>query len=247
MGNLTSGIVEVDWGSYVPALIDGLVKTIEFTALSFVGAVMVGLVVALMRLSPLKALRVLAVIYTELFKNIPLLAIIFLAYFGLSQAGLTLTPFTAGSLALVVFYAAYLSEIFRSAITGVHAGQAEASQALGLNGLATFGSVIFPQALRLALAGTNTMAVDLLKSTSLLVTISAAELMTQGSLITSTTFRALEVYTVIAVLYFAMCYPVSQGLLWLERRVHAGKPLTRSRSRRLREAKRLLGQEGVPA
>ena len=71
--------------------------------------------------------------------------------------------------------------------------------------------------------------------------------MTQGSLITSTTFRALEVYTVIAALYFAMCYPVSQGLLWLERRVHAGKPLTRSRSRRLREAKRLLEQEGALA
>jgi len=245
MAQVQTGLVEVDWSKYVPDLVDGLVKTLEFTALSFVGAVILGLIVALMRLSPLRVLRIFAVIYTELFKNIPLLAIIFLAYFGLSQAGVSLSAFSAGCLALIVFYAAYLSEIFRSAITGVHAGQAEASQALGLSGIATFGSVIFPQALRLALAGTNTMAVDLLKSTSLLVTISAAELMTQGSLITSTTFRALEVYTVIAVLYFAMCYPVSQGLLWLERRVHAGKPLTRSRSRRLREAKRLLDQEGV--
>ena len=85
--------------------------------------------------------------------------------------------------------------------------------------------MIFPQALRSALPGTNTMLVDLLKSTSLLVTISAAELMSQGQLIASETFRALEVYVVIAALYFALCYPLSQGLLWFERQIRAGVPL----------------------
>jgi polar amino acid transport system permease protein len=203
------------------------------------------LVIALLRLSPLRILRVLAAVYTELFKNIPLLAIIFLTYFGLASEGVILTVFEAGCLSLILFYAAYLSEIFRSAISGVHAGQKEAAEALGMGRLATFGHVILPQALRLALAGTNTMAVDLLKSTSLLVTISAAELMSEGRLITSATFRALEVYLVISVIYFAMCYPLSQGLLWLERRVHAGVPLMVRRRRRLAQARRLLADEGA--
>ena len=88
------------------------------------------------------------------------------------------------------------------------------------------------------------MLVDLLKSTSLLVTISAAELMSQGQLIASETFRALEVYLVIAALYFALCYPLSQGLLWFERQIRAGVPLAPRRRRRLRQARALLDEGG---
>ncbi len=136
----------------------------------------------------------------------------------------------------MVFYAAYLSEIFRAALRGVHAGQREGAQALGMSRGRTFGQVIMPQALRLALPGTATMGVDLLKSTSLLVTIAAGELMSQGSQISSETFRPMEVYLVIAAIYFAVCYPVSQLLLLLERRVHAGTPLTPARRRRMAKA-----------
>jgi len=238
--------MKVEWGDYYSDLFSALLKTLEYTVLGFVGAVLLGLSVALMRRSPQPILRIPAAIYTELFKNIPLLAIIFLIYFGLPSVGIKLDAFTAGSLSLVIFYAAYLSEIFRAAIGGVHGGQQEASEALGLNRLATFAHVIFPQALRSALPGTNTMLVDLLKSTSLLVTIAAAELMSQGQLIASETFRALEVYLVISILYFALCYPLSQGLLWFERQIRAGVPLLPRRRRRLRMARALL-EKGVPA
>jgi len=242
----SSGPFQVPWSDYAPALWDGLQRTVEFTVASFAGAAVLGLVVALLRLSSTRLLRVPAAVYTEVFKNVPLLAIIFLTYFGLVSVGVRLSIFQAGCLSLVLFYAAYLSEIFRSAISGVHGGQQEAAEALGLGRLATFGHVIFPQALRLALPGANTMLVDLLKSTSLLVTISAAELMSQGRLITSSTFRALEVYLVIAAIYFVLCYPLSQALLWLERRIRAGVPLMPGRRRRLKAARALLGQE-VPA
>jgi polar amino acid transport system permease protein len=242
---------EVPWSDYTPALVDGLQRTVEFTVASFAGAAVLGLVLALLRLSPVRLLRMPAAVYTEVFKNVPLLAIIFLTYFGLASAGVRLGVFEAGVLSLVAFYAAYLSEIFRAAISGVHGGQQEAAEALGLSRVSTFTHVIFPQALRLALPGTNTMLVDLLKSTSLLVTISAAELMSEGRLITSATFRALEVYLVIAALYFALCYPLSQLLLWLERRIRAGMPLTPRRRRRLKAAHALLApaldQKGAPA
>jgi polar amino acid transport system permease protein len=233
-------LFQVPWSDYEPDLVSALVKTVEFTAASFVGAVALGLVVALLRLSALRAVRVLAAVYTEVFKNVPLLAIIFLTYFGLASAGLRLGVFQAGALSLILFYAAYLSEIFRAAIEGVYGGQREAAQALGLSGLATFSNVVLPQAMRLALPGTNTMLVDLLKSTSLLVTISAAELMSEGQLIASETFRALEVYVVIAALYFALCYPLSQVLLLLERKIRRGVPLTPRRRRRMRAVRALL-------
>jgi polar amino acid transport system permease protein len=242
----TAALFNIEWGDYTSDLLDGLVKTIEFTVVGFAGAALLGLVLALMRLSKVRAVRAPAAVYTELFKNIPLLAIIFLTYFGLPSQGVRLSVFQAGALSLVIFYAAYLSEIFRSAIAGVHDGQREASEALGMSRGATFAQVIFPQALRSALPGTNTMLVDLLKSTSLLVTISAAELMSQGQLIASETFRALEVYVVIAALYFALCYPLSQGLLWFERQIRAGVPLAPRRRRRLRRARVLL-DEGVAA
>jgi polar amino acid transport system permease protein len=241
-----AALFNIHWGDYTSDLLDGLLKTVEFTIVGFIGAALLGLVLALMRLSKTRAVRAPAAIYTELFKNIPLLAIIFLTYFGLPSQGVRLSVFQAGALSLIIFYGAYLSEIFRAAIAGVHGGQQEAAQALGMSRGATFGQVIFPQALRSALPGTNTMLVDLLKSTSLLVTISAAELMSEGQLIASETFRALEVYAVIAAVYFVVCYPLSQGLLWFERQIAGGVPLLPRRRRRMRAVRALL-EEGVPA
>ncbi|MER5181458.1 amino acid ABC transporter permease [Streptomyces sp. NPDC002896] len=238
-----SGLFQVPWSDYQSDLLDALGRTVAYTVVSFAGAVVLGLVVALLRLSRTWPARAIAAAYTEVFKNVPLLAIIFLTYFGLASVGVRLDVFTAGCLSLVVFYAAYLSEIFRSAISGVHAGQTEAGEALGIGRTGIFGHIVLPQALRLALPGTNTMLVDLLKSTSLLVTVSAAELMSEGRLITSATFRALEVYLVISAVYFALCYPLSQLLLLLERKVRAGVPLSPWRRRRLRAARALLAAE----
>lgn len=242
-----AGLFDVPWHLYVGDLAHGLLKTLAYTVTGFVGAAALGLAVALMRLNPLSIVRAPAAIYTEVFKNVPLLAIIFVTYYGLPSIGIKFDVFASGVLSIVIFYAAYLSEIFRAAISGVHAGQREAAQALGLGKGKTFGQVILPQALRLALPGTNTMFVDLLKSTSLLVTISAAELMTQGQLIASSTFRALEVYLVVAAIYFAVCYPLSQCLLWLERNIRAGVPLSIGRRRRLRLARALLAGAATAA
>ncbi|WP_216588428.1 amino acid ABC transporter permease [Streptomyces brasiliscabiei] len=238
---------EVPWADYRSDLLDALWRTVSYTVVSFVGAVLLGLAVALLRLGRAWPARAVAAVYTEVFKNIPLLAIIFLTYFGLASAGIRLDVFTAGCLSLVVFYAAYLSEIFRAAISGVHTGQTEAGEALGLGRAGIFGHVVLPQAVRQALPGTNTMLVDLLKSTSLLVTVSAAELMSEGRLITSATFRALEVYLVISAVYFALCYPLSQLLLLLERKVRAGVPLSPWRRRRLRAARALLAAAPAPS
>jgi ABC-type amino acid transport system permease subunit len=185
-----------------------------------------------MRRSRRRVVRIPAAIYTELFRNVPLLAIIFITYFGLASIGVLLDAIVAGALSLVIFYAAYLSEIFRAGLNGVHPGQQEGAQALGMSKMRCFWQVVMPQAL-------------LLKSTSLLVTIAAGELMSQAQLISSETFRALEVYLVIAAIYFAVCYPLSQLLLLLERKVQAGTPLMPGRRRRVKKVKALLAAGAV--
>jgi polar amino acid transport system permease protein len=242
---VVAALFKVDWAHYAPALLDGVAHTLAFTVAGFSGGVLLGLALALLRVGHARAPRIVAATYTELFKNIPLLAIVFLVYFGLPSVGVVLSTFVAGALSLILFYAAYLSEIFRSAISGVHSDQSEAAQALGMSKISTFTRVVFPQAMRTALPGTNTMLVDCLKSTSLLVLISAAELMSEGQQITSVTFRALEVYLVISALYFCMCYPLSQALLILERKVRAGVPLLPGRRHRLAAAKALLASSGT--
>jgi His/Glu/Gln/Arg/opine family amino acid ABC transporter permease subunit len=236
----------VHWSDWTGQLLAGLLRTLEYTAVGFAAAAVLGLGLALMRTSRIRLVRLPAAIYTELFKNIPLLVIVFVLYFGLPETKdvlggwVVLGTFNAGALALAIFYAAYLSEIFRAALSGVHDGQREAAQALGLGRWSIFAHVVFPQALRLALPGTNTMLVDMLKSTSLLITISAGELLSVGQSVSSQTFEVMEVYLVLAAIYFAMCYPLSQALLWLERRVRAGAALSVGRRQRLRTARRLL-------
>src|SRR5262249_33816854 len=150
---------------------------------------------------PWAPLVALARIYTETFKNLPLVTEIFLVYFGLATIGIVLHVFAAGAISLAIFYGAYLSEIFRGGLQGVGRGQREAAQAVGFTPLRAFGLVVLPQATRLALPGTSTMLVDLLKGTSLLTFIGGAELMNEGRTIVSNTFASLEVYIVIGAIY----------------------------------------------
>lgn len=187
-------------------------------------------------------------IYTETFKNLPLVTEIFLVYFGLATIGIVLNVFAAGAISLAIFYGAYLSEIFRGGLQGVGRGQREAAQAVGFTPLRAFGLVVLPQATRLALPGMGTMLVDLLKGTSLLTFIGAAELMNEGRTIVSNTFASLEVYIVVGTIYFAMCFPLSHLVLMMERYLHAGKPLSLSRFRILGLARRLqVEYAGPPA
>src|SRR5262249_13686628 len=110
---LTSfGPFHVDWISWAPTVGDGIVKTLEFTAVSFAGAIVAGLLLALMRESPVVPVRWLARIYTEVFKNLPLITVIFLVYFGLASMGLKLGVFEPARVSPVVFYAPSLVHVF---------------------------------------------------------------------------------------------------------------------------------------
>jgi His/Glu/Gln/Arg/opine family amino acid ABC transporter permease subunit len=236
-------IALIDWWSYAPELLDAAVRTLEYTIVSFVGAVILGIAVAVMRGSRWILVRGVARTYTEIVKNLPLLTAIFIVYFGLTSVNIVLDAFTAGCISLLFFYGAYLAEIFRGSLMSVGRGQREAAQAAGLSGGVGMRTVVLPQAIRVALPGAGTMLVDLLKSTSLLVTIAGAELMSVGQAITSETFAALQVYIGLGLIYFALCFPLSQGVAALERLSTGGVPILPSRRRLHRRLQRYLGPD----
>lgn len=223
---MVSGLFKVPWGSYWIDLVHGIAVTLEYTVSGFVGAILLGIILALLRIRDKSLSAIAARAVVEVFKNVPLITEIFIIYFGLSSVGINLSAFAAGSLALIGHYGAYLSEIFRSGMKAVDKGQQEAGLALGMTRLGIFRKIVAPQAILVALPGTGTMLVDLLKGTSLMVTIGGADLMTQGQIITSATFRALEVYIVIGAIYFALCFPLSSFLLYIERRLAQGHPFS---------------------
>ena len=245
MADVSSQIValSVDWGPYVPDLLRAAGTTAKYTLLGFTSASVLGLFLALLRLSRWRLLRVIARIYTEPVKNTPLLTQIFIIYFGLATVGLVLDAFVAGTLALMFFYGAYLSEIFRGCIQGVSPGQREAALAIGLPPQAVYRRVILPQAVRLALPATGNMLVDLLKSTSLMATIAGAELMSVGRNITAETFEALQVYLVVGGIYFALAFPLSQLMLWYEHRLKAGTQFSLAKRRTHRQLAELMARE----
>ncbi|QIE48012.1 amino acid ABC transporter permease (plasmid) [Pseudohalocynthiibacter aestuariivivens] len=233
----------IDWGSYAPRLLDGALRTLSFAAVSFLGANLLGIVVALARQSRWLMLRGVACTYTEIIKNTPILTGLFIVYFGLTSANIVLSAFAAGCLNLSLFYAAYIAEIYRGSLVSVGRGQYEGAQAVGLSTAKTLRFIVLPQAAQVALPGLGTMLVDMLKATALLVTISGAELMTIGQAITSETFRALEVYLVLGAIYFAMCFPLSQATAKLERALSSGTPITFRRRRTYRQIVAKLGSD----
>ena len=227
-------IFHVEWSKYYADLFWATISTLKYTVAAYTGTLIIASMLALFRTSGARWLEVPAVIFTETLKNLPLLTWLFILYYGLAGLGIVMSTFLAGTLALSTFYGAYMGEIFRAGIAGVDNGQREAAQAIGLSGTQTILRIVLPQAIRLALPGTATMLVDLLKGTSLLVTIAGADLMTEGQILTSVTFEALEVYSVIGLIYFALCYPTSQAVLLLERNLRLGIPMTPGRRRLFR-------------
>lgn len=238
---LASGLFKVPWNSYFGALGHGIGVTIQLTIYGFIGACIVGVLVALARTSAKKVVRAIGTLYTELLKNLPFVTGIFIIYFGLPVIGLTLDAFVAGVICLALFYGAYLGEIFRGGLQGVPHGQLESGAALGLTPARVFLMVRLPQALRLSLPATATMLVDLLKGTAILVTIGGSELMTQATIITSDTFRPLEVYIVVGAMYMVMCWPLSRLSNLLERKMNEGAALSYTAVAVRRTADRLTG------
>jgi len=204
-----------------------LITAAQWTALlsliAFAGGALVGLPIALMRVSPSWALRTAAGGYIQLIQGTPLLILLFLTYFGLGILGYKLVPLVAAGLALTLYAAAFLGEIWRGCIEAVPRTQWEASDCLGLDRFQQYVYVILPQAVRMAIPPTVGFMVQIVKNTSLASVVGFVELARAGQIVNNSTFEPFIIFCIVAAIYFAMCYPLSLASRFLERRVNAGR------------------------
>lgn len=199
-------------------LLQGAAWTLGLSLIAFIGGGLLGLVVALCRVSPLKAVRIVTAGYVQLIQGTPLLVILFMAFFGLPVLGLTISPLAAASLSLTVYVGAYLGEIWRGCIQSVPRAQWEAAECLALTRVQRMRLVVLPQAVRIATPPTVGFMVQIVKNTSLASVVGFVELARSGQLINNSVFEPFVIYLIIAAIYFAMCYPLSRWSQRLERR-----------------------------
>jgi His/Glu/Gln/Arg/opine family amino acid ABC transporter permease subunit len=203
----------------------GLRVTLELSAVSLVLSLALGLLVALCRMSPVAPLRVLAYLYTQLFRALSLYIYVLWLYFGLASAlGVNLSPLTAGVVALTVLNSAYISEIYRSALGAVDVGQHEAVASLGFGRIRGFTTVILPQATRVAFPSLVNQFIDIIKDSSIIAIIGTSDLMGVTNRMVSFYRAPFELYTLVAAFYLTIILIVSAGAAVLERRLrrHVG-------------------------
>ncbi len=208
---------------FLPILLKGAVVTVQVTVLSFLLSSVLGLVLALMKLSPVRAIAWTGTVIVNVIRGLPIIVQLFYIYFVLPDFGVQLTAFQAGVIGLGIAYSAYQAENFRAGIEAVDPGQREAAQAMGMRSALIMRRVILPQAFRIALPPYGNTLVMMLKDSSLVSTITVAEMTRAGQLIASSTFQNMTVYTLVALLYLVMSLPLVWGLRRLERRFGAGR------------------------
>lgn len=194
--------------------------TIVLSLIAFIGGGVLGLVLLVLRTTPSLALQRLVAGYVQQFQGTPLLMQLFLAYFGLALFGFDTSAWFAAAAALTLYSSAFLVEIWHGCVRSVPKGQWEAAQSLAMSFGEQLRYVIFPQAVRVAVAPTVGFLVQVVKGTALASVIGFIELTKAGTMIANATFEPFLVYGLVALLYFAICYPISHYSRVLERKLH---------------------------
>jgi len=202
-----------------PLVVQGLLMTVMLGVTSFVLGSTVGALVALARISGVRTLRTLAMIYVSIFRGTPLLIQIMVIYFGLPQLGLRIPPVPSAILALTLFSAAYLSENFRAGILAIDKGQWEAAEAMGMPYWRVMRRIVFPQAVRVALPPVGSRFIALMKDTSLASVVTVTELTRVAESVGTSTFRYMEALLVVGAVYWLINTSLQLVQQPLERRL----------------------------
>ena len=197
--------------------------TVVLSLIAFIGGGLVALLLLVARLSKVKGIGPLVGGYVQLFQGTPLLMQLFLAYFGLALFGVRTSAWVAASMALILYTSAYLTEIWRGCVASIPKGQWEAGQSLALNFREQLQYVVLPQAIKIAIPPTVGFLVQVVKGTALASVIGFIELTKAGTMITNATFKPFVVYSCVALMYFALCFPISLYAKILERKINASR------------------------
>jgi len=197
--------------------------TVVLSLIAFVGGGLVGALLLFLRLRAGRTLDRAIGLYVQLFQGTPLLMQLFLAYFGIALMGVDVSPWTAAAVALTLYTSAFLTEIWRGCVASIPKGQWEASGSLALSFGEQMRHVILPQAVTIATAPTVGFLVQVVKGTALASVIGFVELTKAGSMISNATFQPFVVFSLVALLYFALCFPISLYAKHLERKVNVNR------------------------
>lgn len=204
----------------LPFVMTGLQNTLIISAITLVLAMIGGLVIALLDMSRHWPLRVIGVGIGEIIRNTPILVQLLWAYYVLPIVfGINLNAFTALIVGLSIYSSAFIGEVYRAGIQAVPNGHREAARVLGLSEAQSFRRIVLPQAIRMTLPALASNFVQLIKYSSLGAVISVSEITRRGMELSSSTFRPLEIFTFIAVVYFFICWPLAMAIRFWERRM----------------------------
>lgn len=198
---------------------EGAMVTIYLSVLAMLGAVMVGLLVALMRIFKIRIFELIAKVYVSFFRGTPLLVQLLILYFGLTSFHIMLEPFPAALIGLILHFGAYISEIFRGAIVSIHIGQWEAGRSLGMSIMQVLQKIVLPQALRISIPSLWNCLIDILKSSSLASVITVPELTRQVEEQSSAQFVFMPYFLTLAVFYWGMIIAMGWVQEWLEKKL----------------------------
>lgn len=201
-------------------LVMGLLNTLKLTGTALTFGVPLGLSLALLRLSRWRLLSMPAGLLVEFFRTTPPLVQLFWFFFALPiLVQVEMTPFVAAAITFSIQSAAFFAEVFRAGIVSIERGQSEAALALGMSGQQAMRRVILPQAVKRMIPAFMERSIELMKTTTLVATVSYADLLFQANELAQKTFRPLEVFTVTALIYFTVIYAASLIVHRLERRL----------------------------
>ncbi|RDJ24275.1 amino acid ABC transporter permease [Bosea caraganae] len=211
-----------DWSviwQYRGALLSGVGTTILLSVLTMAIALPGGVLVMLMRRSPIAPVSWLGAAYVEFFRNVPAILLVYWTFYVLPiVAAIDIPPFTTGLLALALSVTAYNAEAFRAGVGSIRQGQWNAGLALGMTRSQTFLKIVLPQAVSRVVPAIANNWVSLFKNTSLVSVIAVGDLAYNAMQIRSQTYRILEVLTALAVIYWALGFPQAKFVDWLQKR-----------------------------
>ncbi|WP_291296346.1 amino acid ABC transporter permease [Elioraea sp.] len=201
-------------------LLSGLELTLMISAMTLAIAIVLGLVIAVMQMSASRILRWIAIAVGEVVRNTPILVQLLWVYYVLPIVfDIEISAISACVIGLSVYASAFIAEAYRAGIQAVPRGHSEAAQVLGLTGVQTFLRIVLPQAIRFTLPPLCANFVLLIKYSSLGAVVSVSEITRKGMELSASTFRPLEIFTFIAVVYFFICWPLTMSIRAWERRL----------------------------
>lgn len=210
---------DVVW-SNAAFLLSGLELTLMISAMTLAIAIVLGLVIAVMQMSASRILRWIAIAVGEVVRNTPILVQLLWVYYVLPIVfDIEISAISACVIGLSLYASAFIAEAYRAGIQAVPRGHSEAAQVLGLTGVQTFTRIVLPQAIRFTLPPLCANFVLLIKYSSLGAVVSVSEITRKGMELSASTFRPLEIFTFIAVVYFFICWPLTLSIRAWERRL----------------------------